>query len=304
MADTDTPGKIGIREEFFIYYDENGDRRAVSGFNDSNRTGDTGEVQIADVNSVLSLEWNGENDSNFIFYNGSEPGGTLQQGKFGVWDIYFIYGAYNDDRKRVDGELDYIKTGVGDSLSASNVTDGIRLDWTTQEYQTHLSADFDIWKREDSESTFSNIATTTGAKYVDENVVDGTKYHYYATFNLNTTLGTESKDSSEVTHTYGEPQQGPNASPNDLFLGDADQVKSTLKATWTNTESTYDIEVQLQHDDGGWRGWDSTTEPAGSSKTEFGGTEYQNGDYRFKARYTNSEGDGPWSDLSNVHTID
>jgi len=210
--------------------------------------------------------------------------------------------------------------------SLGNAANGTRVQFSVEDKRfLEQTVETYVWRDENDvgwqsvdppNQKWQKIDTGTG-NFVDTGAQDGVQ-HVYAVQNDVTDIdGTNLRAlSGKKTHTFDNDaqQNPPSATPNNLTLN-ADGTSSTnydLLGQWTDPNGTvanYQVDARLEEraDSSGTftevRGGGRTS--SGVSETKFGQWQSaKNGyEYRFRARYTNSAGTGPFSSYSNTETF-
>ena len=321
--ESDTPGTIGIRNEYLIYYDANGNRRAIKGNKQSINAPNAkmiGIKPIEDFSGNLddAMVYTGEGETEYRAYAGEnefvENGTALPRGQMAVSGERLYYGIQGDSEngrdKAIEGEFDFIKQGAG-NLAVDGRTDDVKLNWGGQAINVHLTGEYKIYRQSEYETVYSEIGSTAARNFEDTDVTDGITYNYYVKLELTTSYGQQKTDQTQTKSIDyqggggggGGGSDPPGSSPTNVYLSSGSRVGSVIEATWS-TNGVNPVIARLERDEGGgnWGVWDTVSLGAGASRTDFGGTDQPTGyTYRAKARFENDDGVGPWSDYSNEY---
>lgn len=158
-------GRIGYRNDFWIYYDTNNVRRAFKGSAIQDPleldNGNFGQItQDGFVYKDGSGQWR-LFDGNEVDNNQAQSDGSIPRG-IGVRGIRFYYnGPIVLDRIR--GDIDDPDTNNWSNISASTTSDGenITVGWTAGTIR-HLTRTFEVQRKEENEIDFATIATGIG----------------------------------------------------------------------------------------------------------------------------------------------
>lgn len=167
-------GRIGYRGEFWIYYDTNNVRRAFKG------------TIVQDPFELDNANFGQEEQDGFVYKDGSnqwrlmdgnevdndqvQSDGSIPRG-IGVRGILFYYNGPTV-LDRIRGDIDDQDTSVWADvfLSVTDEGESATLGWSAGTIR-HLTRTFDILRKEETEASFSTIATgitgVSGNTYTD-----------------------------------------------------------------------------------------------------------------------------------------
>jgi hypothetical protein len=234
------------------------------------------------------------------------------------------FRAASGDNYKLQGDLRNAQAPAITSLSSDangtrvqfSVNDKRFLEQTVETYAWRDENDVGWQQVDPPNQKWTKIDTGTG-NFVDNGAQDGVQ-HVYAVQNTVTDIdGTTLQAlSGKKTHTFDEDAQvnKPSSSPNNLSLtaeGTSDPPYDFL-GEWTDPNNTVDGYVVQARLEERADSNDTFTEVQGGGRTDSGVpdttfSDWQNAkngyQYRFRARYSNAAGDGPWSNYSGIVTF-
>jgi hypothetical protein len=327
MSDLGTSGRVGLQtsldyvsqggpsaSEFLIYYDaDGGKRRAVFLAGSGSDSGVTdGELRISNSNIEVGYGSAGHYKGN----QGTTTGGGGTNGSVFVDTKKLKYVDGSGDEREITGDIDYMITDLSNKLSLTERYDGMKVTLDTsavQDFGQHLIGQYNIYRKTTDDGTldgYTLVNEDAPANWLDTNVQEFYTYTYKMELVIWGTRDKYTTESNEPSKEWTNPDAPPSTipTPDSLYL----QTGSPMEGGWGN-QSNYQVEIRLEYSSDA-SSWSLVTdssgapfvfeEPQGATSTDFS-TSYdwsaQQGYYRFRCKFKNSNGSGDLSDYSETY---
>ena len=260
-----------------------------------------------DAKNVL-LEWDSEYDVVEIYMGSLKidevtSGTSYTVSTVSPGELYTFFIRVEKDGIELESNEVTCETPIKiPEVNAKSTTSGIQVWWNNagHSYQVQRSTDGGI--------TYSLIIDgTENQSTVDEDVIDGNVYTYRVR-SRNHDLSLVSGWSEAVSHQYDAQEDDPDQEPTATIepigfsyqtLPNPNECDGAITASWDNNDTVNEIRIQVERVDTA-EAWTYDRLPGSTSQLVTDVCD--GGEYRFRGRYFNSAGEGPWSDWSQTFT--